>query len=138
VGRTYADVPPEILRKEKIMTIKKYRWDIIVISLLLLIALAAFAISLLTREEGNVLEVEINGTVTAKYPLSIDGTYTLNGGTNTLTIKGGVAYITYSDCPDHICENKRGIHYVGQKITCLPNHLTITVRGEMTDEGVDF
>lgn len=120
------------------MTIKKYRWDIIVISLLLLIAISAFAISMLTREEGNILEVEINGTVTAKYPLSIDGTYTLNGGTNTLTVKGGVAYITYSDCPDHICENERGIHYVGQKITCLPNRLSVTVRGEMTDEDVDL
>ena len=118
--------------------LKKHLLDVIVIAVLLLIAVSAFAVTMLTREEGNFVEVEIDGTVVAKYSLTIDGTFPLNGGTNTLTIKGGVAYMSYSNCPDHSCENTGKISFVGQTIVCLPNRLSVTVRGEMTDEGVDL
>ena len=120
------------------MNITKHIWDIIVISALLLIALSIFGVSMLTREAGNMAVVEIDGTVIAEYPLSVDGTFSLNGGTNTLVIENGAAYLSYSNCPDHSCENMGKIHYVGQTIVCLPNHLSVTVKGEVTDGGVDI
>ena len=117
--------------------IRKHLVDIIVISLLLLISVAVLVVSELTRTEGAYIEIEIDGNIVGKYPLYLDGVYTLNDGTNTLTVEGGVAYMSYSVCPDHTCENTGKIKYVGQAIVCLPNHLTITVVGE-TDGSVDF
>ena len=120
------------------MKLKKYRLDIIVIALLLLVAVSLLLIVTLTKKSGNVVVVEIDGVISEEFPLSVDGVFTLNGGTNTLVIENGEAYISYSDCPDHTCEKTGRIRYVGQTIVCLPNRLSITVQGEQTENGVDL
>ena len=118
--------------------IAKYRIDIIVIAVILLVAIAFLAVSKLTRTDGAFVEIEIDGETVGKYPLVLDGVYHLNGGTNTLTVKDGVAYMSYSKCPDHTCENTGKVKYVGQTIVCLPNKLSITVIGKSDDDSVDF
>lgn len=120
------------------MKLKKYRLDIIVIVLLLLVAVSLLLIVTLTKKSGNVVVVEIDGVISEEFPLSVDGVFTLNGGTNTLVIENGEAYISYSDCPDHTCEKTGRIRYVGQTIVCLPNRLSVTVQGEQTENGVDL
>ena len=124
----------------KVGFFKKHRLDIIVISLLLFVSVAILAVFLLTKEEGASVKVELNGTVVGTYALSVDGEYSLNGGTNVLTVKGGVAYMTYSNCPDHTCENTGKVSHVGETIVCLPNKITVTVVGDVAiDDGyVDF
>ena len=117
--------------------ITKYRIDIIVIASLIVLAITVLLVINLTQTKGSYAEVVVDGEVVGKYPLDEDGIYSLNGGTNTLTIKDGVAYMSYSDCPDHTCENTGKVKHVGQTIVCLPNHLTITIIGESND-SVDF
>ena len=117
--------------------ITKYRIDIIVVASLLVLAITVLLVINLTKTKGSYAEVVVDGEVVGKYPLDEDGIYSLNGGTNTLTIKDGVAYMSYSDCPDHTCENTGKVKHVGQTIVCLPNHLTITIIGESND-SVDF
>jgi hypothetical protein len=119
-------------------TIKKYRLDIIVIAALLILSLSVILIINLTRKEGATVTVTVDGVTVAEYSLEKDGVYTLNGGSNILTIENGTARMSDSSCPDHICENKGKIKYVGQTIVCLPNKLTVTVTGEAEDDGVDF
>lgn len=115
----------------------KYRWDILLILFVLLLALAILLVVNLTRQEGSVAIVEIDGMVTGRYPLSKDGTFVLNGGTNILVIENGTARLVESDCPDHTCEKTGAIRYVGQTIVCLPNRLSVTIRGDSSD-GVDL
>ena len=122
---------------ESVSTVKKPSLDIIVIALILLFAITLVVFTTLTRSEGAYVEVAIDGNVVATYSLSEDGVYTLNGGTNVLTVKDGVAYMTHSDCPDHTCENTGKVKYVGQTIVCLPNRLSVTVAGN-ADDSVDF
>jgi hypothetical protein len=117
--------------------ISKHRLDIIVIASLLLLSLLALLFITLTRKEGAAVEITVGGDVVATYSLFKNGEYELNGGTNTLVIENGVAYMDYSSCPDHVCERKGKIRYAGQTIVCLPNKLTVTIIGE-TDESVDF
>ena len=117
--------------------ITKYRIDIIVIASLLVLAIGVLLVINLTKTEGSYAEVTVDGNVVGKYPLDVDGVYSLNGGTNTLTVRDGVAYMSYSDCPDHTCEIAGKVKHVGQTIVCLPNHLTITIIGE-SDDSVDF
>lgn len=115
----------------------KYRFDIIVIASVLLIAIAVLLIVNLTKKEGAYVEVTVDGNKVATYELAVDGTYPLNNGTNTLTVKDGYAYMSHSNCPDHVCENTGKVKHVGETIICLPNKLTVTVVG--TSEGsVDF
>ena len=115
----------------------KYRADVLVIAAILLLALSMVLVTFLTKEEGAVAIVEIDGVKAGEYPLDVDGTFPLNGGTNVLVIENGAAYLNYSNCPDHTCENTGKIRYVGQTIICLPNRLSITVTGDSSD-GVDF
>ena len=117
--------------------LNKYRIELIVIVSLLFISLIIFLCINLSKTEGAFVEVKVAGEVVGTYALDTDGVYSLNGGSNTLTIKDGVAYMTYSDCPDHTCEKVGKVRYVGESITCLPNKLTIVVVGK-TGDGVDL
>ena len=118
-------------------SIKKYRLDIIVISAILLVSVSLLLIMTLSQKEGAVAVVEIDGKTVAEYSLAVNGEYSLNNGTNVLVIENGQAYLNYSNCPDHTCEITGKIHYVGQTIVCLPNKLSITVKGN-AEGGVDL
>lgn len=117
---------------------KKYRLDIIIIAAILLVSLSLLLIVTLSKEEGSVVVVEIDGTTVATYPLDKNALYSLNGGSNVLVIEDGVAYMSYSNCPDHTCEKTGKIRYVGQTIICLPNKIAVTIKGGNADGGVDF
>ena len=118
------------MSNQKMENNKKYIWDVIFISAILLISLLVLLAVFLTKKEGAVALVEINGVTVAEYPLSENGVFPLNGGTNVLVIEDGEAYLNFSSCPDHTCENTGKIHYVGETIICLPNKLSITIKGD--------
>ncbi len=117
--------------------VKRYKLDIIVIAAILVISLSVLFIVLLTKKDGATVSVEINGEETAVYSLEVDGVYPLNGGTNVLVIENGEAYLNYSNCPDHTCERTGKISHVGETIICLPNRISITIKGDAAD-GVDL
>ena len=116
---------------------KRLRADLILIAALLLLALVLFLALNLGREEGGVAVVRVDGAETERHPLSVDGVFPLNGGSNVLVIEGGQAWISEADCPDHICVRQGKVRYTGQVITCLPNRLTVTVEGGESN-GVDL
>ena len=118
---------------------KKHRIDIIVVSAILIISLSVLLIFTFNKEEGSYVRVEIDGEIVAEYPLDKNGTYILNEGTNILVIEDGKAYFSYSSCPDHICEKGKKKHHVGETIVCLPNKVSATIVGSVTEnDGVDF
>lgn len=119
---------------KKIFGNKKLIADIILVSSLLAVSLSVLIFMTLTRETGAVARVSVNGVTVAEYPLSINGKYTLNGGTNVLVIEDGYAYLVYSECPDKTCVMGNGIHgnkisYNGERIVCLPNKVMIEIVG---------
>ena len=125
------------MEEKKLDGKKKYRLDVIVIASILVLSLLILLVVTLTKKEGSVAVVEVNGVTACEYSLWKNGEYSLNGGTNVLVIENGVAYLNYSDCPDHTCEKTGKIKYVGQSIICLPNKVSITIKGD-TKGGVDL
>lgn len=117
--------------------LKKHKLDIIIIAAILLVATVTLTLTLALRERGDAVRVTVGGVTVGEYPLSVDATYTLNGGTNILVIEGGTAYLSYADCPDRTCVSTGRIKYVGQSIICLPNKITVAVIGD-DDGGVDL
>lgn len=73
--------------------------------------------------------MKVNGVETARYSLSKNGTYVLNGGTNVLEILDGQARMTEADCPNHLCVKQGPVRCSGQSIVCLPNKVTVTLTG---------
>lgn len=126
------------MENQNVTTKRKYRLDIIIIAAILVVSLSLLLIVTLSKEEGSVVVVEIDGTTVATYPLDKNAEYSLNGGSNVLVIEDGVAYMSYSNCPDHTCEKTGKIRYVGQTIICLPNKIAVTIKGDNAEGGVDF
>ena len=114
----------------------RLRYDLILIGALLVISIGVLLITTLTRREGGYVEVEQSGRVIATYSLSIDGEYSLNGGTNILVIKNGEAYISKSDCPSKDCVGTK-ISRVGESIVCAHNEISIRVKGETNNDDND-
>ena len=76
--------------------------DALVVAFFLSISLLLFLL-IGNRKEGSEVRVMVEGKEIGVYSLSKDGEYTLNGGTNILTIKDGKAYMVDADCPDKLC-----------------------------------
>ena len=112
--------------------------DFILIGAILAIILIVFAVIQLTEKDGSYVVVKVNGEEVAKYSLSENGEYELNGGTNILRIADGKAFLTDADCPDHLCVNQGKISKSGQTITCLPNRLTVTVYSVDESDDVEL
>ena len=111
--------------------VRKYKNDIILISaLLLLAAVAAFAMSL-GRETGAVVRVKVDGVLYGEYPLSEDAEIQIEneGYENLLIIKDGEAYMEKASCKNQVCVNQGKISFAGQGIACLPNKVLVTIEG---------
>ena len=82
------------------------------------------------KETGNNAVVTVRtADGEAIYPLNKDGVFSLNGGTNTLVIENGEAWVSEADCPDKICMGMGKISKNGEFIACLPNQVIIVVEG---------
>jgi hypothetical protein len=117
--------------------LKKMRYDIILIIVLLIVSVSALLLMNAFKTEGAYVVVSVNGTEVNRYALDQEGGYSLNGGTNILVIKGGVAYLKDANCPDKLCVNQGSVHFTGQTITCLPNKLTVSVVGKAGDVDLE-
>ena len=81
------------------------------------------------KEENAVLEIRISGDLYGSYSLSEDQTLEIHSsyGNNTLTISGGTAAMTASDCKNQICIRSGVISKPGQMIVCLPHRLSAEI-----------
>lgn len=116
------------------------RADLLLIAALLVFALGLFAVQRLTREEGALAVVYVNGERSAAYPLGEDTTVTLrapNGGYNLLVISDGAAAVTEASCPDGVCIRTGRVQYEGETIVCLPNKTEIRIEGAASS-GIDL
>ena len=116
---------------------KKLIRDPVLAGSLLLAAVILLLVINGSRESGGVAVVRVDGVETERLPLSVNGTFPLNGGSNILIIQDGQAWMSEANCPDLICVRQGKIHYSGQVITCLPNRLTVTIEGGESG-GVDL
>lgn len=111
---------------------KKYIRDLILVGALLIAALLVLLV-IRNRQER---KTGTNAVVTVRtvdgdavYPLNKDGVFSLNGGTNTLVIENGEAWVSEANCPDKVCMGMGKISKNGEFIACLPNQVIIVVEG---------
>ena len=112
---------------------KKGLADLVLIASLLLLALVCFLLFSGSGSRGSLAVVCVNGEEVARYSLAEEGRYELNGGSNTLIIRDGCAWLEDADCPDKLCVRQGKIELDGQCITCLPNKLTVTIYADNSE-----
>ena len=120
------------------VTMKRSRMirDIILIAVILAVAVVLLIVTGSHGTEGSYVSVMLQNDEIARYSLSNDGIYTINGGTNTIEIKDGKVRMIEAQCPNHLCVHQGWIGLEGQSIVCLPNKVTVSVCG--TGDGPDF
>ena len=110
--------------------------------LILMIIVLAAVILLLTRssgKEGAYVVVMVQNKEIARYSMTNNGVYDINANndyTNKIEIKDGRVRMIEASCPNHLCIRQGWIRFEGQSIICLPNKVTVIVRG--TGDGFDF
>ena len=127
--------------KEKRINKKlKFKNEIIFVVTIFLIAAIFFGINFHeSRKSGNIVEITVNGEVYQRIPLNKNQTIqvkTEGDNLNEITIKDGEVYMSKSTCKDHLCENMGHIRIVGVPITCLPNKVVVTIKGQ-DEEQID-
>ena len=109
---------------------------IIYLSILLLAGAVWIFHAAAHRQAGSAVQVSVDGTVTAIYPLSDSITAEINGygnGRLTLVISDGKADVLCSSCPDLICVHHSPISHTGESIVCMPNRIVIEIIPDRQD-----
>ena len=112
---------------------KKVLRDLIIAGVLLAAALLLlfFVRSRQEKETGSgaMAVVTVDSGEQQSYPLNKDGVFPLNGGSNTLVIENGEAWVSEANCPDKICMGMGKSSRNGEFIACLPNRVIIVIEG---------
>lgn len=111
------------------------KWDAFVCVLVVLAALGlALLLSLSARGEEAVVEVSLEGGLLAQLPLNgtdkrleVGGTYPL-----TVVIADGEVWVEDASCPGGDCQRQGHISRPGQSIACLPDRVSVAIRGQST------
>lgn len=104
--------------------------DMVLIGVILLICLLAFAFMLFSRREGSKVIVFVNGQEYKTFSLNENTEFTVrqdNGAFNTFAIENGKVDMTAASCPDKLCVKDRDIHYNNETIVCLPNNVVLQI-----------
>lgn len=120
----------------------KVRNDVILVTVIVIIAVAVLLFINATKVQGDRVVVKINGIETEAYPLSENAEFEIKTGENNenmniVVIENGKVRVTEADCPDGICVDYRPISYVGQTIVCLPHKVVVEIVGDSEDTGLD-
>ena len=113
-------------------SVKKTRYDILLIAAILLAAVLLWWF-VRPRQAGAEVVVVQDGREIGRYPLDEDLTVTI--GTedyNILEIRGGTAAVVEANCGDHTCVRTGAISRAGEAIICLPHRLEIQIIGGST------
>ena len=114
--------------------------DLILGAGIIVIALAMLLVMQLTRgEEGNQIQITLNGKIYGTYSLSKDQTIEVKDGDfyNRIRIEDGKAYMEEANCPDGYCEEQGKISRHTQTIVCLPHKIVVEVLENENDQGLE-
>ncbi len=111
---------------------KKYMYDILIISFILIGSLIAYF--LINHSNGDDISkintnviISVNGDKLYEYPLFENRTVVVSTefGMNEIIIDNGKVFVSEADCPDRLCVNYQPISKLNDSIYCLPNRLVI-------------
>lgn len=110
---------------------KKWLNDIILAGVFITLAAVFFLVFKLNAEEGEYVNILVNGKVEYTLELNEDSEKEVNTeyGKNIVSVKNGEVLVREADCPDKICVEHRAISKTGESIICLPNKLVVEIAG---------
>ncbi len=113
--------------------------DVILISVVLVIALISFGILKFMQKDGKEVIVTMNGKMVYTTDLREDQVYKIpvKDGENVMEISDGKVRMKKADCPDQICKHHRAIEKSGETIVCLPHKVVIEISSDTKEQELD-
>ena len=111
---------------------------ILLIAVVLAVCLTLTYFLLTPGETALQAEIWSQGELLTTVDLQVDQVFsvdTVDGGSNTITVRDGKIAVTQANCPDHYCM-ERGFCNRGAQIVCLPNRLVIIFVGETEIDAI--
>lgn len=114
------------------------RWDLGLITLILVFSLALFLWQQLQPSTATQVRINIDGTTSYLLNLSEDQvqTYETTYGNITIEIADGKVRVLQSSCEEQICVHQGYIHEPGASIVCIPNRTIVECIGGTQYDGV--
>ena len=100
--------------------------DIVIICSSVVAFVLSIALLVSFSKQGNQVVIKQDNKVI--YNQSININKTVDTGTNTITIKVGVVYMSDSSCKNQICVNTGKISKKGESSICLPNRVVVEIK----------
>ncbi len=110
------------------MFMKLKKGDFVIACAIAVLAILIWVFGFGEMAEGSRVEIFEDGKLTYTVPLSEKRVIESSGC--TVTVSGGEARVTSSDCPDKVCEKTGAISKAGEIIVCAPNRVSVKVSGE--------
>lgn len=107
-------------------------WDILLISAL---TAACFLFWFFPKNQGETVIISVNGEQRAALSLREDTCFSLEDGTQIL-VENGAVRVSFSTCPDHLCEHMGPVSSRGEVILCVPNRISVEIAGKGVDAVV--
>lgn len=117
-------------KRLKYSRLKPTKADFILIIVFLLFVLLFYLVKNNYNHNDNLVEIYVNNELYGSYNLQDDYDVEIfhdNIHTNTLSIKGGIAKMTYSTCKNQLCKKQQGICLCNESICCLPNKVYVVI-----------
>ncbi len=109
-------------------TMKKRKFEIIIVLSLLAVSLLAALIINLNSSSNTRADVYYNGEIIDTIDLSIDNIYSYEADYHvTLEVSSGAVRFVQSLCPDHLCEGFGYIRNPFENAVCMPAKVVVIV-----------
>lgn len=115
---------------------KRYKKDIIVVSILLIVALGCYLYFNATNNKSvGYVQVYREDSLIKSYRINQDGKYEIKteNDFNEIIIENGSVFMKDANCPDKLCIKQGTISKNGESIICLPHKLVVKISSE---EGI--
>ena len=110
---------------------------ILALIILVLAGVAIIGYQHFNKHPAQMICVTVDGKIYGTYSLQTDQEILIHK-TNKLVIKDGKADMMQANCPDQTCVNQKPIQKSGESIICLPNRLSVIIKGEASDDDPEF
>ena len=112
--------------------------ELLIIVLVLAVAFIVHVIITRSPHENIYAIISVRNHPDIRLELAENAQFTLPQNPNIhFTVEGGSIAFTASDCPDQICVRMGFLNRPGQSAACLPNLVSLTIRGTARNDSID-
>lgn len=117
---------------------KKYKKDIIILSVLFILAFGLFFLSnIMNHEKSKYVKVYREDVLIKTYPLNENAQYEIKteNDSNQIVIQNRSVFMKDANCPDKLCVKQGKVSKNGESIICLPHKIVVKISSEEEAEN---